>query len=232
MREELQAAFVLHTRAYRETSLLLELFTESFGRIGLVARGARRPKARLRALLRPFQYLLLSWSGRGELGTLIGAEAEGAPYLVSGKRLACGFYMNELLLRLLARSDAHPRLFSSYRKTLQGLGEHDRSPEALLRVFEKHLLSELGYALLLDHEADDGPRVRAGAVYRYNLESGPVRVSETCRGERTVKGESLLALDNEQLSGGCDLLEIKRLTRAALNQYLAGKPIRARELIH
>lgn len=230
MRHELETAFVLHTRAYRETSMLLEVFTESLGRMGLVARGARRPRAHLRGVLRPFQLLLLSWTGRGELGTLTGAETREAPYLISGPMLAGGLYLNELLLRLLARDDPHPDLFQCYRLTLQQLGRPGANPEPALRLFEKHLLRELGYALLLEHEAQGGPEVQPGTLYRYDLESGPVAVPTAPPGELVLRGESLLALARERLEDVSLRREVKSLTRAALNHYLGHKPVRSREL--
>jgi DNA repair protein RecO (recombination protein O) len=115
-RRDDQPAFVLHTWPYRETSVIVEAFTPDFGRVAMVARGARRPRSELRGLLQAFQPLLLSWSGQAELKTLIRAEWRGGLPLVRGSALLCGFYLNELLLKLLAREDSHPQLYAAYER--------------------------------------------------------------------------------------------------------------------
>lgn len=230
MRQELTPALVLHSRSYRETSLLLEVFSREAGRIGAVARGARRPGARLRGVLRPFQALLVSWSGRGELATVTGAEPQGAPFLVSGEKLASGFYLNELLLRLLARWDPHPPLFDVYVDTLARLRDTAENAEAVLRTFERALLRELGYGLTLEREAGDGPPVRPERLYYYRLEVGPERESAGASDAVPVHGETLLALAAGRLEDKRSLKEAKRLTRAALSRYLGGRPLASRRI--
>src|SRR6266496_1390929 len=139
-----ETAFVLHAYPYRETSAIVEAFTSSFGRVAMVARGARRPRSEMRGLLQGFQPLLLSWAGQQELKTLVKAEWRGGLPLVGGAALLCGFYLNELLLKLLPREDPHPRLFASYETALADLaGGAEQAP--LLRRFELTLLTELGY---------------------------------------------------------------------------------------
>ena len=137
-----QAAFVLHAYPFRETSLIVEAFTRDFGRVALLARGARRPRSALRGLLLGFQPLEFSWAGKGEVLTLMKAEWQGGLPLLSGKALICGYYLNELLLNLLPREDAHVRLFDVYAETLRrftaGLSEAD------IRCFERAFLKELG----------------------------------------------------------------------------------------
>lgn len=228
MRAELEPAYLLHSRSYRETSLLVEAFTRQHGRVGLVARGARAQRSRLRGVLRPFQPLLLSWSGRGELGTLTNAEASAPAWLSTGALLAGGFYLNELLMRLLARDDPHAVLYSAYEETLEALGR-GAPPEPALRLFEKRLLAELGYALLLDRDTN-GESLRPDALYHYHLESGPTPVDGVREGMLAVHGSTLLALSAGRLEGRCELAEAKRLTRTALKQYLGGRPLRSREL--
>src|SRR4030065_59435 len=147
-----EPAFVLHSYPFRETSLILDVFSRSHGRLAIVARGARRPRSGLRGLLLNFQPLLLSWFGKGEVRTLHSAEWQGGQTYLQGTALMCGFYLNEMLLNLLARDDAHEQLFDYYRATLHRLAhEIDHAPP--LRCFEKHLLQELGYALALEREA-------------------------------------------------------------------------------
>jgi len=172
-RQDAQPAFVLHTYPFRETSLVVEVFTRNAGRIGLVARGARRPRSALRGLLMAFQPLLLSWAGRSELRTLHKAEWQGGIPQLRGVELMCGFYLNELLLKFLARDDPHDALFTVYHDAIVALAQR-LEPAATLRRFEKHLLKELGYALTLDREADTGRPVEPQKRYTYVIERGPV----------------------------------------------------------
>src|SRR5688572_10919841 len=116
-----QPAFVLHTYPYRETSLIVEAYVRDHGRLALIARGARRPKSSVRGVLMPFQPLLLSWTGRKDLRTLTRAEWRGGYAPLRGQPLICGFYLNELLLKLLQRDDPHEELFAVYEGTLEGL---------------------------------------------------------------------------------------------------------------
>src|SRR6185437_10727813 len=117
----LQPAFVLHTRPYRDTSLLLEIFTPDYGRVSTLARGARGLRSRFKGLLQPFVPLLLSWYGKTELMTLSAAESQGKVLDLTGEKLLCGLYLNELLMRLLHRYDAHPQLYIVYQETLYAL---------------------------------------------------------------------------------------------------------------
>ncbi|MBI5040629.1 MAG: DNA repair protein RecO [Gammaproteobacteria bacterium] len=224
---QLQPGYILHQRAYRDTSLLLEVFTREHGRLGLVARGARAPRSRIRGLLQPFQPLLLSWTGRTELGTLTGVEADGAPPRLPGATLYSGFYLNELLMRLLQRLDPHPELFVAYAETLRGLQHEAQRP---LRLFEKQLLESLGYGLLLAQEADSGTPVEANAEYVYALESGPVRSQGAITVGLKLSGRSLLSLAADDLSDAQSLADSKRLMRAALGLYLGERGLKTREV--
>ncbi|MFZ5621294.1 MAG: DNA repair protein RecO [Pseudomonadota bacterium] len=224
---QLQPGYILHQRPYRDTSLLLEVFTRDHGRLGLVARGARGPRARSRGLLQPFQPLLLSWSGRGELGTLAGVEAAGPARRLPGAVLYSGFYLNELLLRLLQRLDPHPELHEAYGRALAALPD---ATERALRLFEKALLEELGYGLLLDHEAHSGASVEADAWYAYELESGPVRAAEHSPARLVLAGSSLLSLAAGELHDAQSLADAKRLMRAALGLYLGERELKTREV--
>ena len=150
-----EPAFVLHSYPFRETSLVLEVFSRQHGRVPLVARGARRPKSALRGLLMSFQPLQLSWFGKHELRTLHSAEWQGGQPQLQGTALLCGFYLNELMLNLMARDDPHASLFDYYQQTLQRLAQ-EADHAFTLRCFEKHMLQELGYALLLETEAGSG----------------------------------------------------------------------------
>src|SRR5262245_10277753 len=154
-RQDVQPAYVLHSYPFRETSLIVETFTRDQGRVALVARGARRPKSALRGVLLAFQPLHISWAGKSELRTLISAERHGTYLPLRGESLMCGFYLNELLLRLLPRDDPHEALFAAYRDALKALASAGEQA-AVLRRFELNLLSGLGYAVTLDRDANSG----------------------------------------------------------------------------
>lgn len=226
-RIELEAAYVLHRRAYRDTSALLELFTADYGRVGVVARGIRGGRTRQAGLLQPFQPLRVSWQARGELGTLTGAEPVCRPWILSGQRLVAGFYANELMLRLLTRYQPHALTFSRYANLLAELaGQGPVSPA--LRLFERDLLSDLGYGLQLTADTAGAPVV-AGQWYRYDLEHGPVPVASDQGSGLRLDGASLLALAHGQ-PGERDEPHLKRLMRAALRLYLGDRPLKSREL--
>src|SRR6185436_11669705 len=157
-RTEHEPGYVLHTYPYKETSLIVEAFTRAFGRVALLARGARRPRSAMRGVLLSFHPLRLSWSGGAEqasLGNLVGAEWGGALRSLTGRGLMCGFYLNELLLRLLPRDDSHEALFDFYAESIEHLSDGDHA--AVLRSFERRLLAELGYAPLLERDAASLP---------------------------------------------------------------------------
>lgn len=229
-RVSLQPAYILHYRPYRDTSCLIEALTRDFGRIGLVAKGARTAKSRLSSMLQPFRPLLMSWAGRGELATLTSCESNGPACQLSGRMLISGFYINELLLRLLHRHDPHAVLFDSYATTLYALEDPTQEQRAL-RIFEKHLLQELGYALVLNHQADTGEPLQGDRRYSYRLEQGPVCYEEGDVHNISLYGHSLMSLGNEQLDDALSLREIKPLMRAALSLYLGDKPLHSRNLL-
>jgi len=228
-RVQLAPAYLLHQRPWRESSALLEVFSEAHGRVGLVARGVRSARSRQRGDLQPFRALRLSWQGRGELGTLTGVEADGALLRLQGKALYSAFYLNELLMRLLARHDPHPALFGHYRDTLQQLAA-GADIERILRLFEIRLLQEAGYALQLDAEVVSGQALRADTLYDYHLESGPVALADERNGGFVFRGSSLIAMARDDLADAAVLADAKRLLRAALRLYLGDKPLKSREL--
>jgi DNA repair protein RecO (recombination protein O) len=227
-RVSLESAWVLHHYPYRDSSLLLEVFTREYGRIGLVARGARSAKGRWHNQLQMLQPLLLSWSMRGELGTLTGVDRRGIAPVYRGRQVLCACYLNELLLRLLRRHDPHPELFDAYEQAVSTLPD---SEEQALRCFEKHLLQELGYGLLLNQEADSGAPVVADALYEYRLERGPVRCRQAAGDGIFLRGASLLALQEEKLDGQQACRELKTLMRAALGLYLGERPLKTRAVL-
>ncbi len=224
-----QPAFVLHAQPYRETSLIVEVFSRAYGRLPLVARGARRPRSAIRGLLMPFQPLLLGWFGKGELKTLHDAEWQGGQPHLQGNALMCGLYLNELLVNLLLRDDPHQDLFDYYAATLMRLAtECDHA--ASLRCFEKHLLQELGYALLLTREANHGEPILAQQHYRYQLDYGAVPEHSSDQGF-LVAGKTLLDMQQDDYRDVHTNLQSKQLMRILLNHYLGGKILNTRELI-
>lgn len=220
-RFQLQPAFLLNARPYSDSSLLLEAFTTAQGRIGLIARGARSPRSRTRAQLQPLQPLLLSWQEAGELGTLTGVEADGAAITLAGERVFYAWYLNELLLRLLPRHDPHPVLFERYAQTLPALS--GTQPEAPLRVFEKHLLAEIGYGLQLDAP------LQMQQQYRYDETQGPVAVPG--QGSGTVSGASLMALRDEGGWSDAALTDARKLLRPLIARQLGGVPLQSARLL-
>lgn len=229
-RLEDQPAFILHSYPFRETSLLLEVFSRQHGRVALVARGARRPRSALRGLLMSFQPLSLSWFGKSELRTLHRAEWQGGQPQLQGTALLCGFYLNELLLNLMARDDPHEQLFDYYQRTLQRLAsEPDHA--ATLRCFEKHMLQELGYALLLEHEADSGRPVNPALQYRYVIEHGAIADAADTAESLAILGKTLLDMAADDYRDAVSAQQSKQLMRMLLNHHLMGRTLHTRELI-
>ena len=229
-RQQDEPAFVLHSYPFRETSLILDVFSRRHGRLAIMARGARRPRSALRGVLMNFQPLLLSWFGKGEVRTLHSAEWQGGQPYLQGTALMCGFYLNELLLNLLARDDAHEHLFDYYRATLHRLA-HEIDHAATLRCFEKHLLQELGYALALAHEAGSDKPVRAEASYRYAVERGALPDDGDIRTGLPVLGKTLLDMAADDYADPVTAQQSKQLMRMLLNHHLGGKMLHTRELI-
>ncbi len=225
----LQPALLLHRKPYRDTSLLIEVFSVEHGRLGLVARGAHTRRGALQGLLQPFIPLLLSWSGRGELMTLTGAESDGPTLALRGDVVISGFYLNELLMRLLPRHDPQPHLYQRYLATLTRLAKAG-TDEWALRLFERDLLDELGYGLLLTHEGGSGEMVESAARYCYHPEFGPQRLEQGNERCLAVHGATLLALAQGGEADDRKRAEAKRLMRMSLSHHLGAKPLASREL--
>jgi len=221
-------AYLLHAYPYSETSLILDVFARDHGRVSILARGARRPRSALRGVLIGFQPLELGWFGGGEVKTLAKAEWQGGVPLLQGRCLLLGYYLNELLLKLLPREDAHSALFSAYAQALAALakGAGD-APE--LRRFEKTLLKELGYGLTLDLEAEAGHPVQADRDYLYLVERGPVPASGR-EGIPAIRGKTLLDLAADDYRDPRTLLESKMLMRQLFNHYLGGQTLQSRRV--
>lgn len=230
----LEPAYILHSYPYKETSLIVEVFTRHRGRVGLLARGARRPRSAIRGTLLAFHPLRLSWSASAELGTLLAAEWSGGQRALGGLGLMCGFYINELLLRLLPREDAHERLFDAYADVIAGLasgGEHS----VLLRGFELRLLTELGYAPPLDRDAGSGTPVQPGTRYAYVPERGPLALTGATHGpesqEVVVDGQTLIDMAHDDYGRMQTRDEARRLMRRLIATRLSGQTLYTREML-
>jgi DNA repair protein RecO (recombination protein O) len=230
-RESAEPAFILHSYPWRETSLVVEAFTRGHGRVGLVARGARRPASALRGVLLAFQPLLVSWTGRAELKNLIAAEWDGPYAPLKGEALICGFYLNELLLKLLPRDDAHESLYGAYREALGALAagaEH----AAVLRRFELGLLTELGYGVLLDRDAEQGAPIAAERSYVYVIERGPVPATgRTAEMGVELTGRTLLDMRRGDFADAATQQQANILMRALINHCLGNQVLHTRQLL-
>lgn len=221
--------FVLHTYPFKETSVVAEAFTREHGRVALIARGARRPGSALRGLVQPFRPLLLSWFGRAEMKTLHAAEWQGGLPLPQGRSLLVGFYLNELILRLLARGDAHEALYDTYVATLAALAEPAADHARILRRFEKALLAETGYGARFDRVAETGEAVEPGRSYVYVPEHGVLH--DLGQGGCRVRGQTLIDLAADRMDDPLTQTEAKILMRGLVDHILGGKPLYTRQLL-
>ncbi len=236
------AAFVLHSYAYRETSLIIETFTRLHGRVVMVAKGAKRPQGAMRGMLNPFQGLSLVWFGKSEMKTLKSAEQEQILPQLSGAALLSAFYLNELLLKLASREDAHERLFDSYAGTIASLAmlpignQSARDIAPILRQFEVMLLQELGYALQLQEEADSHAPLRAEHQYLYFMERGPLSLrskeqQSNAKACLQVQGKTLLDMASCDYRDAQTQSQSKHLIRMIINHLLGDKILHTRQLI-
>ena len=230
-RRDGQPAYLLHTYPYRETSLVVEIYTRDAGRVALIARGARRPRSALRGVLMAFQPLLLGWSGKAELKTLHKAEWQGGYLPLRGLSLICGFYLNELLLKLLPREDPHERLFEAYADALAQL-PHAQDHAAVLRRFERVLLRELGYGLVLDREVVGGTPIEPATRYWYVPERGPVPAGmAAAQSGVELAGQTLIDMAVDHYADPQTVQQSKALMRALINHCLGRQTLHTRQLL-
>ena len=226
-RIDLTPVYVLHTRPYSNTSLIVEFLSKDYGRVSAIARSARGPQSRYRGQLQLFTPMLASFSGRHELKMLGNVELSGLPLQLNQKPLFCGFYLNELLMRLLHRDDPHPNLFDHYHYSLCRL-EKNENIAPILRLFEKKLLQELGYGFSFTHEARTHLPIVAENFYRYEHHQGFLNAPIE---EHTVfSGIDLIAIAADKLDSEEILHTAKRLMRLALTHLLGNKPLSSRDL--
>lgn len=222
-----QDCFVLHSRDYGDTSQLLEIFCASAGRVGLVARGTRS-RRKGQGKLEPFTCINANWRGRQELKTLLNFEHRFG-LVLRGDALLCGFYLNELLLKLLSREDPYPALFANYLTCLQQIEQPGADLGGLMREFEMQLLSELGYGIHSENSAE-GALIDPEATYYYQVDSGWVGVRRVDQTDSWL-GSEVLRLSEGRTGYGAVECKLKRLTRSLIDDLLDGKPLHTRALI-
>lgn len=232
-----QPGYVLHARAYRETSLLLEVLSRDHGRLGLVARGARRARGQAqRAMLQPLQPLLLSWRGKGELLTMSAVEPAGAAVSLQGDALLSAFYVNELLMRLLPRGEAQEELFWRYATCLGQLAVAAAPISWTLRRFERDMLTAIGYSLELGVDSTEGRGIDPAARYLYQPETGPSRINipTTVMHDKPmtgISGAALIALREDVMPDAKGLHELRRWMRGVLLHHLGGRELRSWQVL-
>ncbi|WP_342113575.1 DNA repair protein RecO [Pseudoduganella sp. OTU4001] len=224
-----QPAFVLHSYPYKETSLIIELFTRDFGRVALIAKGAKRPHSQLRGVLQTFQPLTTGWTGKNELRTLTDADWVGGMRPLEKTALLCGFYLNELLVKLTARDDAHPKLFDHYVSTLNQLAHNEPAP-IVLRKFEMALLKETGVAADLTRCTVTRTKVLHDVHYVVDPERGP-RPERADDSAPRVAGKTLLDMEREDYTDPATQAQSKQLMRYLLSWHLGGAPLNTRQIL-
>lgn len=242
MRVHHQPSYVLLNRAYSESSWIVEIFSRDYGRLALMAKGARRIKSQLKGVLLPFQPVLLSWTGKGEIPTLTSAEIEVSKlnmmeFELRGDQLVCGFYCNELLSYLLHRYDAHPRLFDRYHETIMRLYDPqsvagEARLAATLREFEQMMVKETGYAVDFEFEADGKTAIDSQSHYYFQPGEGfKKRSSDQAN---SVRGDVILGMQStvQKADNEYDMASSKRLMRDILKQNLGNKKINSRDLFY
>jgi DNA repair protein RecO (recombination protein O) len=245
---ELQPAVILQMRTFRETSVILELFTRDYGIVAVLAKGVRKARSKMAGLLQPFKELLVSYLGRSDLKTLTHVElAHQRPHL-DGWGIYCGFYINELVSRFLHKQDPHPEVYADYQDCLLSITESMRqysieqensnssspgilrfqnsSLEVALRVFEINLMQHVGFGLPTEYDITNQSPIKESAQYFFQVDSGPVEHQDG-----TVSGKTLLALSTKQFSDIQTLAEAKQVMRHVINFHLNGRPLKSRTII-
>jgi len=218
----------LHQRPYRESSVLLDVFSQQYGRVTLIAKGVRKNKRNQSGLLQLYQPLLLSWTGRGDLPILTSIETDKPRYILQAEASLCGLYVNELIVKLLPLNVPESEVFEAYQQILFHLQQGDKI-EIELRLFERKLLSHLGYGLVLEHEVETGQKIDQEQRYIYQADSGLYRVQHNEQ-QASISGRSLQHLVDEQGFDKESLSEIKQVMRSVIHFYLGGKPLQSRAL--
>jgi DNA repair protein RecO (recombination protein O) len=227
MRVQLQHAYCIHSRSYRETSQIVEMLTPEHGLVSCIRRGLKKTNGSVGLLFSP---LLISWSGRGDLFTLTHVESVGAKKITVPALYIIGKYLNELILRLVPKSSPSKEVFNLYQHIVGVLDDGDNQ-EKLLRLFEVELLALIGHGLSLDKEIDHETPIQKDCTYRYDVGLGPVKVMQKSTAWNVIKGTTLLSLQSPLSMDSTCLLEAKRLMRGIINLHLANRPLHSREIL-
>jgi DNA repair protein RecO (recombination protein O) len=223
------SCYILHRRDYLESSFILEIFSREHGRFSLIAKGAKRNKKKQGVSYDLYQEYLMTWVSKTDLGVLIDAELATIMTPMSPVEMMTGFYINEIILRLLHKHESHPELFDTYNTTVKELS-NSNTDQSLIRYFEKNLLQSLGYGLIFAPDLHTGSEIAAENDYHYKLDLGPTSNSNDSRAGIPVSGKTLIDLNNETLIHTKNKKEAKILLRSLLNQYLGEKPLASRKL--
>ena len=227
LRFENQDIYILHSYPFKESSLIVDIFSKNYGRISAVAKGARRPHSSLRGMLQSFQRLEANWSGSQELKTLNSIEWSSPLNTLKGDALVCGFYINELLLRLLPKEDPHEELFNYYDETIRELAQLE-SLDITLRQFELRLLKELGYEVMLSQDNESKP-IQLNQIYAYEAGSGPT-LNKKNGYAQMVSGQTLYDMAQNDFTRSETQKQSKQLMRYLIAFYLGDKPLNSKKL--
>ncbi len=220
--------YVLHRRNFSETSFILEVFSRDYGRISIIAKGAKQSKKYHGINFDLYQKYNISWISKNELGTLTDVDIAPSKYSFIPEKAITGFYINEIILKLLYKDEPYPELFDMYELTLNRLFSNENE-KIILRYFEKILLKSLGYGISLDHDVKTGLSITSKKEYYYKIDSGPsTEISSTGESMR-ISGKTLFELNNETLSDTKNINEAKRLLSMVLKKHI-NQPLESRKL--
>ena len=225
---DLSPAFVLHTRPYRETSQLVDLFVASMGKVSVVAKGSRSPRSSVKGLLQPFLPLHIHYGGKSSLKTLLQLEARSPQVALQGERLFSALYLNELLYYLLEPDTEYPGLFSGYFQTLLALADQQQLVSPLLRQFELLLLQQLGYGADFCYAADSCLPIDPACYYRYEPEAG--FITTALRDHAFFSGREIIGIAEQAFSDEYILAAARRFSRQAFAALLGNRPLKSRGL--
>jgi len=227
---EHEPSFLMHQMPYSETSQIVRIFSQNFGRVDLIAKGSKRPKSKFRSYLQPFLPLQLSWSGKSQLKTLRNAEIHGQ-YLASiqGKYLLSAYYLNELILSFLRMEDPYPNLFAVYASTLHNFSE-SKPIEPSLRQFEILMLSEIGYAINFSTEAHSQKPIETDMEYVFFVEQGFVSKRDHNSDSLLIKGHTIQAINEGNFSDKETLICAKKILRLSIQYHLDGKELKSKKV--
>lgn len=231
MSVELQSAYILHTRPYRDTSMLVDFLTLDYGRVTAVVRGVRSRKTSKRNLLNPFARLLITFQGKSDLKLLTHFESEHVAFSLSAKHLYSGFYLNELLMRLMPELDAHQDIYYLYEMALQQLSQQSEI-EPVLRHFELCLLESLGYGIDFSSDAKSGQPILTHQFYCLESLGGFYLAADFMPEQAKISGHHILAIGKHNYELPDVRHTAKRITRYLLKSYLGNKPLMSRELFN